>query len=130
MLRQLVDGRLRACPLPDVRRFTPAFLLTSVLLSFVVSSSGIERFIDPRATAGLNDGTDWNNAWTNFASINWKSLRAGDTLYLSGGPADSFQAYSETFTNHASGHPGNYFSIRAGQDSGHNGQVLFLIRPQ
>ncbi|MCX8089447.1 MAG: hypothetical protein N3I86_00710 [Verrucomicrobiae bacterium] len=81
-------------------------------------------YVNPDAT-GLNNGTSWSNAWRNFASIVWGSagVRAGDTLYISGGAAG--RIYTETLTVGASGTASSRIFIRPGQDAGHNGPVTW-----
>jgi hypothetical protein len=41
----------------------------------------------PALAAGLNDGTSWEDAWTNWASVTWTR---GDTYYLAGGTYTGF----------------------------------------
>ncbi len=35
--------------------------------------------------AGANNGTDWNNAWSEVTNINWAVVQPGDTIWLAGG---------------------------------------------
>ena len=63
------------------------------------------------------------NAWKSFSAINWGSIRAGDTLYISGGSVS--QTYTEAWSVGAAGSNGNAITIAVGQDSGHNGTVIF-----
>jgi hypothetical protein len=74
---------------------------------------------------GSNSGTSWANAWTSSASIVWGGggVSAGDTLYISGGSTS--KTYTNVWTVGASGTSGNPITIRTGQDSGHNGEVIF-----
>lgn len=37
------------------------------------------------SASGSNNGTDWNNAWTNVTAISWSSLSPGDSVWLAGG---------------------------------------------
>ncbi len=37
------------------------------------------------AATGTGDGSDWNNAFTEFANINWVSVRSGDNIWVAGG---------------------------------------------
>lgn len=41
------------------------------------------------AAGGANNGSSWANAWNSSASINWASVAAGDTVYISGGDRKS-----------------------------------------
>jgi hypothetical protein len=79
-------------------------------------------YVDPTAT-GSNNGTSWANAWTSVTSINWTSVAAGDTIYLSGGSTS--QTYTNTLTVGKSGTAANPIKISAGQDAGHNGTAIF-----
>ncbi|HEU6449336.1 MAG TPA: hypothetical protein VFV23_12945 [Verrucomicrobiae bacterium] len=82
-------------------------------------------YVDNSLANSLNKGTNWTTAWTNFASIVWNSpgVKAGDTIYISGG--NTSQTYRETLTAGVAGAPGAVITISPGQDSGHNGKVIF-----
>jgi len=84
--------------------------------------AGTSWYVDNTAS-GLNNGTSWTNAWETFADIVWGGVGivAGDTLYISGGPAG--QTYGETLTISVSGSVGNIITITPGTDSGYNGTV-------
>lgn len=38
-----------------------------------------------KGATGSNQGTDWNNAWSEMNKISWSSLACGDTIWLAGG---------------------------------------------
>jgi hypothetical protein len=85
-------------------------------------------YIDSTATKGANNGTSWQNAWTNINSAESGSgIMPGDTVYLSGGPAGGTQTY---LTNPnlpwvpAGGTSSAPVYYKVGQDSAHNGTVL------
>lgn len=73
-------------------------IIISLLLLFTVQAQNV-WYVDRDATGSAN-GTSWANAWRTFESINWSSISAGDTIYVSGG-ADS-TAYKPTTNNSGS----------------------------
>lgn len=79
-------------------------------------------YVDNLAS-GSNAGTSWANAWQTFGAINWGSISAGDTLYLSGGSTSKI--YYGTLTVGANGTSGNPITISRGVDTGHEGQVIW-----
>ncbi len=81
-------------------------------------------YVNPDAT-GSNNGTSWSNAWRSFSAVVWGSagVRAGDTLFLSGGTTG--RVYTTTLTVGASGTAASRIFIRPGQDAGHNGPVIW-----
>ena len=80
------------------------------------------HYVDKSAN-GSNNGTSWSNAWESFGSINWSSISAGDTIYISGG--SSSKTYYETLqVGSASGTSSAPITITKGQTSGHNGKVI------
>jgi hypothetical protein len=82
-------------------------------------------YIDGTLVSGGNNGTSWANAWRSFGDIVWgvSGVKAGDTLYISGGAVS--KTYSGEFTIGASGTSGNRITISVGQDTGHNGLVIW-----
>jgi hypothetical protein len=46
--------------------------------------SGNAHFVRVGAT-GASNGSDWNNAWATWTSINWALVNPGDTIYVAGG---------------------------------------------
>ncbi len=77
-------------------------------------------YVDNSA-AGSNNGSDWNNAWTNFSNINWASVSPGDFIYISGGSTS--KTYTQTLTVGKSGTSGLPITIKKAIDSGHSGIV-------
>jgi hypothetical protein len=86
-----------------------------------VAASAANHYVDKDA-GGANNGTSWSNAWESFGSINWGSVGAGDTIYISGG--SSSKTYSETLYVGADGASGNPLVITPGTDPGHGGDVI------
>ena len=79
-------------------------------------------YVDPVAAQNGN-GTAWTSAWNSVNAIAWPSVKPGDTIYLSGGTAS--QTYTTPLNVGASGSSGLPITIRAGQETGHNGLVIF-----
>lgn len=100
----------------------------NVLITNAVAGSGANWYVDNTAT-GANDGTSWANAWTNFANVIWGpgGVKAGDTLFISGGSvSQTYTAIGDSMLNvGAAGTSTSPITVQVGQDSGHNGLVLF-----
>lgn len=103
-------------------------LIFVFVLQCTTIANAANWYIDPNAS-GTGSGTSWTNAWTSFSGgshpVVWgtSGVKAGDTLFISGGTTS--QTYTSGFTVGASGTAGNPITIRPGQDSGHNGEVIF-----
>lgn len=87
-------------------------------------------YLDSRLTTGANNGTSWANAWRSVANVNWGSMGAGDTLYISGrdtGGANDSSMYGAIDVG-TSGSWNNYFVMIPGKysasPSGHSGRVI------
>src|SRR5574338_1632324 len=91
-------------------------LIITLLFFFTVSAQTL-WYIDRDAT-GSKNGTSWANAWNRFEQINWASISAGDTIYVSGGSdsttykpssvnvgASIFVGRASSFITFASGNP-------------------------
>lgn len=91
-------------------------------------SFGQDLWYVDNTASGSNNGTSWANAWNSFASINWASVGAGDTIFVSGGST------SKTYTGQlapdpsTSGTASNYIVITEGKyatpNTGHTGEVI------
>lgn len=81
-------------------------------------------YVDKSAT-GSNNGTSWANAWTSFAAMQAQisKVNPGDTIYISGGTVS--KTYTESLTISASGTADSRITVRVGQESPHNGTVIF-----
>jgi len=79
-------------------------------------------YVDNTAT-GANSGKSWADAWNNPTNITWPGVQPGDTVYVSGGTTN--QIYKDWLIIPKDGTPGNYITVRIGQDAGHNGVAIF-----
>jgi len=84
----------------------------------LAQTQGHNRFFINKNSTGLNNGLNWENAWTSFASIDWNSINSGDTLYISGG-TDSI-IYNEPLILMKSG-----ITLEKGKSIGNSGRVIF-----
>jgi hypothetical protein len=80
-------------------------ILVLLLLAFNSTCFATNYFVRAGAS-GANNGSDWNNAWTGWSSIQWASIRAGDTVYVAGG------RYAGTLQIGASGKADNRITIQ------------------
>jgi len=102
--------------------FVPLVIL--LILPSLVSAT--DYYVDNSLSTNGN-GLSWSTAWNSFGNINWNSINAGDTLYISGG--SSSKTYHETLTVAASGSStSNMVRIDVGANSpspsGHDGMVI------
>jgi len=99
------------------------FLYWMFLLPLAMGTAfGANWYVDPQAT-GANNGTSWTDAWTNPTNIVWAGVKPGDTIFVSGGTTS--QVYTNALTISKYGTPGNYVTVRVGQETGHNGVAIF-----
>jgi len=60
-----------------------AAVLLSLLLPTIASAT--DWFVRSLSNGyGSGNGSNYNDAWNGFSSINWGSIQAGDTLYVCG----------------------------------------------
>jgi len=102
-----------------MRPYKSIYLLVYFLF-FCTSVHTANHYVDKNAN-GNNNGTSWTNAWVSFSDINWDSVNAGDTVWISGG--SSGQTYTEQLNVQASGNPNQDVVVRSGLSAGHNGTV-------
>jgi hypothetical protein len=105
-----------------VLRMQRALSLCFFILAGASSSAWAANFYVDSAVSASGNGQSWSGAWKRFSDINWLLIRAGDTLYISGG--SSSKTYYETLTVGASGSSGLPITITKGIDAGHNGTVI------
>ena len=96
-------------------------LILILVINVLFPIYGTNYYVDKNAN-GLNNGTSWTNAWQSIGNVQWSTLGAGDTLFISGGTTSTI--YNETITVGASGNPNGLLVITKGRTSGHNGEVI------
>lgn len=79
-------------------------------------------YVDSSVSSSGN-GASWSTAWKNVSNIS--GVSAGDTVYISGGPAGSSRTYTVSYWTPAGGAAGNRITYQIGQDSTHNGTAYF-----
>lgn len=96
-----------------------ALLLSAALFAIPGFTNAGDWYVDVDVTGtSKNSGTNWVNAWTNWSSIIWNSLRAGDTVWVSGG------IYKSDLRVQKSGTSNNPIVIKASQAVGHNDPII------
>ncbi len=93
-------------------------ILITTTLSY---TNAANHYVDKNAS-GSNNGTSWSNAWQNLSNVQWSTLGAGDTLFISGGTSSTI--YNETLTIGASGNANGLLVVTKGRTTGHNGEVI------
>ena len=104
--------------------FRMLVFVTVLVITGTGTAQHTSWYVDNAVAAGNNDGTSWANAWRSFEAINWISVQAGDTIYVSGGSTS--QTYTELVTIGKSGTSGLPITITLDAASAsHNGTVIF-----
>jgi hypothetical protein len=94
-----------------------------IILILANSAHAATWYVSSNAT-GTNTGTSWANAWTSLSAIS--GVHAGDTVYISGGPAGSSRTYSISGTwSPTKGSSGSPITYQIGQDALHDGTAIF-----
>ena len=106
------------------QRLVHTLYLSLIILHAVSTSHAADWYVDLSAT-GAENGASWTDAWTDMPKVVWgeKGVKAGDTLYISGGVVS--KTYTNVWITSGSGTAQSPITIRVGQDSGHNGHVIF-----
>jgi len=93
-----------------------------ILLILAMKVPAATWYVDSSvATSG--NGTAWATAWKALSNIT--GVKAGDTVYISGGAGGSSQTYSVSSWIPAGGAAGSPIIYQIGQDSAHNGTAVF-----
>lgn len=91
------------------------YLLT-LLIVLPLNLNAAIWYLDKAAT-GSNAGTSMANAWSNFVSINWNGMAAGDTLEIASGDYRSFGAMSIG----KAGSQSNWVTVKITEDAAKKG---------
>ena len=101
---------------------------TIIIILFFLISFSLELFAQnntwyvKKNASGLNNGTNWLNAWNELDQIDWNVINPGDQIFISGGISSLI--YSTTMTINKSGLPNKFIVITKGRDSENNGEVI------
>jgi hypothetical protein len=95
--------------------------ILAIFLLSVAPGLATNWYVDS-SVASSGNGLSWATAWQNVTNVT--GVSAGDTIYISGGSTS--QTYPlAAYWAPAGGASGNPITYQVGQDSGHNGTVIF-----
>ncbi len=92
-----------------------------------VGTGGTAWYVDKDAPAG-GDGRSWNTAWNSMSNVVWgtNGVKAGTTLYISGGSSGTTKEYTTPWSVGASGTLGSPITIAIdAANPNHNGTAFF-----
>jgi hypothetical protein len=92
-----------------------------VSVALAAPAAAADHYVDG-AASGSGDGRSWATAWRGFAQIDWRLVRPGDTVHVSGGT--NGRTYRETLTVGASGTASQPIVIQPAVAAGHAGGVM------
>lgn len=61
------------------------FLLVCSLVVFFGFPGAAKNLYVRKGASGSNNGSDWNNAWTDVTQISWGGVNPGDSIWIAGG---------------------------------------------
>ena len=61
------------------------FLLVFSLVVFFGFPGAAKNLYVRKGASGSNNGSDWNNAWTDVTQISWGGVNPGDSIWIAGG---------------------------------------------
>lgn len=67
------------------KRFARSLVLAITANMLIVFCSAAATFYVRGGASGANNGSDWTNAWSSMAGINYSAINAGDVIYIAGG---------------------------------------------
>ena len=86
------------------------------------NSSPANIFYVDKNAKGNGDGSSWENASQSVSRLPWSAIKAGDTVYVSGG-VDSTVYYQDSLQHKV--FSGGIVTITKGIDKGYNGKVIY-----
>ena len=98
-------------------------VLGGILFSFALFSASAATWYVDSSVGTSGNGAAWGTAWQALSNVT--GVKAGDTVYISGGASGSSQTYSVSSWKPAGGAAGNPIKYQIGQDSAHNGTAIF-----
>ena len=60
-------------------------LLVCSLVVFFGFTGAAKNLYVRKGASGSNNGSDWNNAWTDVTQISWGGVNPGDSIWIAGG---------------------------------------------
>lgn len=110
----------------NIKNITLSFIATILVAFIFISACEAANWYVDNSVGSSGNGQSWATAWKQFSNINWASVSAGDTIYISGGSAS--KTYTGQLSIGKSGTAGNPITITIGaaspSPSGHDGQVI------
>jgi hypothetical protein len=70
------------------------------LLMFIPTAFSANWYVR-KGASGSNNGSDWNNAWTDFNNINFSTVACGDTVWVAGGSYSGSMSINKSCTSSA-----------------------------
>ncbi len=98
-------------------------VLGGILFSFALFSAHAATWYVDSSVGTSGNGMSWATAWKALSNVT--GVKAGDTVYISGGASGNSQTYSVSSWSPAGGAAGNPITYQIGQDSAHNGTAVF-----
>jgi hypothetical protein len=85
---------------------TLKIMLILLLLILIATPAFSANYYVRKGATGLNNGSNWTNAWNEMNQISWGSISPGDSIWIAGGN------YTTRLAPTTSGTSGNRISIR------------------
>lgn len=77
------------------------FILGMIVIQSV-NANAANHYVRPNGGSyGLEDGSDWTNAYNGFSDISWATIAAGDTIWVAGGTYTQALSFTKGGTDNA-----------------------------